>query len=92
MDRKCRHQDKIQTWENMVIKLRGKYVNYEYTLRMCERLEKLKQNNRCVEIYFDKFCRNAMRASFVQDSEENIMQFVDGLKLSIKRKINVEKM
>lgn len=34
----------------------------------------------------------AMRASFVSDSEENIMQFVDVLRLSIKRKINVEKM
>lgn len=33
-----------------------------------------------------------MREGFVQDSEENIIQFVDGLKLSINRRINVEKM
>ena len=34
----------------------------------------------------------AMRVGFVPDSEEKVMEFVDGLKLSIKRKINVEKM
>ena len=34
----------------------------------------------------------AMRVGFVPDNEENIMQFVDRLKLSIKRKINVENM
>lgn len=31
-----------------------------------------------------------MRVGFVLDSEEKIMHFVDGLRLSIKRKINVE--
>ena len=34
----------------------------------------------------------AMRVGFVPNSEENIMQFVDGLRISIKKKINVEKM
>lgn len=33
-----------------------------------------------------------MRASFVLDSDENIMQFVDGLRLSIRRRINLNKM
>ena len=34
----------------------------------------------------------AMRVGFVQDSEEKIMLFVDGLKLAIKRKISVDNM
>ena len=34
----------------------------------------------------------AMRASFVLDSEETIMQFSNELNLSIKRKINGENM
>ena len=68
----------------MVFKLRGKYVNFEYNLRMHTRLEKLKKKDKNVEIYFEEFCRMAMRASFVSDSEEKIMQLVDGLRLSIK--------
>ena len=92
MDKKHRGKGKIQTWEKMVIKLRGKYVSSEYTLRMCRSLEKLKKNDRCVESYFEYFCRMAMRASFVPNSEEEIIQFVDGLRLSITRKIYVEKM
>ena len=39
---KRRGKNKIHTWEKMVIKLRGKYVNSNYTLRMCRKLERLK--------------------------------------------------
>ena len=53
MDRRRRGKDKIQTWEKMVIKLRGKYVNYDYILRMHRRLEKLKKDGRSVESYFE---------------------------------------
>ena len=84
MDRKKRGKHKILTWEKMVIKLRGKYIKYEYTLRMCKRLNKLKKIDGFVKRYFEGFCRMAMRASFVQDSEDNIMQFVDGFKFSIR--------
>ena len=89
MDRKHSGKDKIQTWEKIVIKLRNEYINSEYTLSMCIRLEKLRKNDRSVESYFEEFCRMAMRVCFVLDSEENIMQFFDGLKLSIKMKTNV---
>lgn len=75
----------------MVIKLRGKYISSKYNLRMHRILKKLKHNDRCVECYFEEFCGMAMRVDFVTDSEEKIMQFVDGLRLSIQRKINVEK-
>ena len=42
VDKKWRGKDKIQTWEKMVTRLGGKYVNSEYNLRMNRRLEKLK--------------------------------------------------
>ena len=55
-------------------------------MKMHRRLEKLNKN------YFDEFCRTTMRVGFVQDSEEKIMLFVEGLKLSIKRNICVDNM
>ena len=58
---------------------------------MRRRLEKLKKNDRSIESYFEEFCRMAMRVGFVLDSEEKLIQFVDRLRLSIKKKINVEK-
>jgi len=59
---------------------------------MCKILEKLNNNCRCVERYFEDFCRMIMRTGLVQDREENNMYFVEGLKFSLKRKANVEKM
>ena len=53
MNKKCRGKEKIETWEKMLIKLRGKYVNSEYTLRMCRMLEKLNKNDRSVERYLE---------------------------------------
>ena len=73
MDIMHRGKDKIKTWEKMVIKLRGKYANFEYTLRMCIRLELLKHNGRSVESYFEQFCRMAMKTGFVLDSQEKII-------------------
>lgn len=67
--RKWRGKDKIQTWENMVIKLRGKYVNVEYILKMCRRLGKLQRSDICVDNYFEEFCIMSMRDGFLKDSE-----------------------
>lgn len=49
----------------MVTYLRGKFVTFEYTLKMNIRLEKLNKNCRCVENYFENFCSMAMIVGFV---------------------------
>jgi hypothetical protein len=49
MDKKLRGKDKIKSWEKMVTKLRGKFVNYSYHLKMKRILETLKKKNKCVE-------------------------------------------
>jgi NADPH-dependent 7-cyano-7-deazaguanine reductase QueF len=49
-------------------------------------LENFRHKNISVEEFFEEIFREAMRASLATDSEEEIMKFVDGIKLSKKRR------
>jgi hypothetical protein len=50
----------IQNGEKMVTKLRDKFVDFDYTLKIKRKLEKPKKKGRCVEEYFEYFCRSLL--------------------------------
>ena len=77
-----RHQDPIDTWDDMKVKLREKYLPTTYCQRLIDRCQSLTQGDKSVSEYISEFDEYLLRCGVREESAMIVSHFRRGLQTS----------
>ena len=83
---RLRHQEAIQTWNEMKLKLQEKYMSVSYKQRLLDQWQHLTQGNRPISEYIKKFDQFLVR--YEDESDAIVLsRFRSGLKDELRREL-----
>lgn len=82
-------KSKIKLWDNMVSKMKAKFLPKDYHLNLFKQLQNLRQKGMFVKEYTKEFYRLNIRARHVEDDVEKVARYINGLRYDIQDKISL---
>lgn len=79
----------IKSWDRMMAKRKGKFLEKDYHLSLYRYVHILKQRLLTITEYIEEFYMVNLRVSYVQDTLEKTKKYINGLKLGIQDEINM---
>ena len=79
----------IDSWEEMKMVMRRRFVPSHYFRDLHNKLQNLKQGNRCVEDYFKEMEVTMIRANIDEDREATMARFLHGLNFEIRDRVEM---
>ena len=73
----------------MVAKLRGKFLPSDYQLSLFRQMQNLKQRLLTVKEYTEEFYKVSVRARQIQDTEEKVARYINGLRMEIQDEMSM---
>ena len=73
----------------MVAKLRGKFFPSDYQQTLFRQMQNLRQRSLTVKEYTEEFYKMSIRARQIQDTDEKVARYVNGLRMEIQDEISV---
>lgn len=83
-DRVAKKLDKIQTWDEMVARLKSKFLPTNYHQRIFRDCQNLRQKERTMSDYTDEFFKLTIRSERVEEEEETVARYINGLSYAIQ--------
>jgi hypothetical protein len=74
---------KLDTWENLKLSMRDRFVPISYKRDLCKKLQCLEQGDMSVQEYFAELQKGMMRCGVVEDPEDKLCHFYGGLRREI---------
>ena len=85
--RAVKHQDPIDTWDDMKTQLRTKYLPPSYHQTLLDEWQSLSQEGKTVTEYIEKFDHYLLKCGVREDPSVTLSRFKNGLQPYIKRKL-----
>ena len=86
-ERKRKNKEKIKSWDQMIVKLRGKFLPQYYQHSLFIQMQNLRQRLMFVREYTEEFYRVNIRAGYVQDIVGKVSKYMNGLRMDIQDEI-----
>ena len=83
--REARGEPPITTWAQMKDVMRARFVPTYYNRDLFKKLQQLKQGTKSVEEYYKEMETTMIRANVIQDDEQTMARFLNGLNHPIKK-------
>jgi hypothetical protein len=87
--RRSKGKQKIKSWDQMVAKLKEKFIPKYYQINLFRRMENLRQKGMIVKEYTKEFYRLNMRDGQRERDEEKVSRYINGLRYDIQDDINM---
>ena len=84
IDRQRKGKKKIRTWENMVNKIKKKFLTTNYQVNLLRKMSSLKQKNMSVKDNIEEFYRLDIIYGHVDNEIENVARYLNGLSFGIQ--------
>lgn len=81
---------KLDSWAELKLKLRRKFVPRNYRQDMFLKLNNLRQNNLSIEQYMNEFDKLSIACDIKDEEEQRIARFVSGLNYNIRKKVELQ--
>lgn len=79
----------IMNWNRMVAKLKGKFLPSDYRQTLFRQMQNIRQRFMTVKEYREKFYKMSIRVGQIQDTDEKVAIYVNGLRMDIEDDISV---
>lgn len=89
-DRVAKKLDRIQRWDEMVARLKAKFLPTDYHQRIFRDCQNLRQKERTVSEYTDEFFKLTIRSERVEAKEETVARYINGLSYAIQDELVVQ--
>ena len=73
----------------MVAKLKGKFLPSDYQQTLFRQMPNLRQRSMTVKEYIEEFYKVSIRAGQIQDIDEKVARYVNGIRMEIQDEISV---
>ena len=90
VNRRWNRERSIETWEEMKIIMRKRFVPSHYYQDLYQKLQGLRQANRSVEDYYQEMEITMIQANVEEDREATMTRFLHGLNREIHDKVEME--
>ena len=82
-------KQRIINWNRMVAKLKVKFFPSDYKHTLFRQMQNLTQRSMTVKEYTEEFYKVSIRARQIQDTDEKVARYVNGLRMEIQDEISV---
>lgn len=89
-DRVLKKLEKIQTWDEMVSKMKGKFLPSYYHQRIIHDFQNHKQREKTMSEYTEEFFKLSIRSEREEDEEELTTRYVNGLSFTIQDEMTTQ--
>jgi hypothetical protein len=72
--------EKIQTWKNMVSKIKEKFLPVDYQHKLCRQVYNLKQKETSMCEYTEVFFKLSLRSGIKEPKYQRVVRYMNGLK------------
>ena len=79
----------IETWQEMKAVMRRRFVPSHYFRDLYNKLQTIKQGNKCVEDYFKEMETTMIRANVEEEREATMARFLNGLNFEIRDRVEM---
>jgi hypothetical protein len=87
VDRRRKGKQKIKSWDQMVAKLKEKFIPKDYQINMFRKMQNLRQKGMTVKEYTEDFYR--LNDEQRERDEEKVSRYINGLRYNIQDEINM---
>jgi hypothetical protein len=88
-DRRCKGKKKIKSWDQMIAKMKAKFIPRDYQITMFRRMQNLRQKLMIVKEYTKELYRLNIRAGHRESDDEKVVRYMNGLRYEIQNKMSM---
>ena len=83
-ERILKNKARINIWNRMIAKLKGKFLPKDYKLILFRQMQNLKQKSMTVREYNEEFYKVNIRFGHMEDTPKRVARYVNGLRFDIQ--------
>jgi hypothetical protein len=88
-DRLCKGKQKIKSWDRMIVKMKTKFIPWDYQITLFRRMQNLRQKLMTVKEYMEEFYRLNIRAGHRESDDEKVARYMNGLRYDIQDEMSM---
>jgi hypothetical protein len=88
-DRRCRGNQKIKSWDRMIVKMKAKFIPKDYQITLFRRMQNLRQKLMTVKEYTEEFYKLNIRVGHRESDDEKVARYLNGLRYDIQDDISM---
>ena len=89
IDRRNRNKHMIKNWDNIVAKLKSKFLPKYYQLTLYRLVQNPKKREMTVREHIEEFSKVNLRVGYVEDTTEKTTKYLNGLRIDIQDEISL---
>jgi hypothetical protein len=83
-DRRNKGKQKIKSWDQMIVKMKAKFIPGDYQITLFRRMQNLRQKLMTVKEYTEEFYRLNIRVGHRESDDEKVARYLNGLRYDIQ--------
>ena len=83
-ERILKNKARINSWNKMTTKLKGKFLPKDYKLILFRQMQNLKQKSMTVKGYTEEFYKVNIRSGYMEDTPKKVARYINGLRFDIQ--------
>jgi hypothetical protein len=88
-DRRSKGKQKIKSWDQMIAKMKAKFIPRDYQITLFRRMQNLRQKLITVKEYTEEFYRLNIRAGHRESDDEKVARYLNGLRYDIQDELSM---
>jgi hypothetical protein len=88
-DRRCKGKQKIKSWDQMIAKMKAKFILRDYHITLFRRMQDLRQKLMTVKEYTEEFYRLNIQAGHRESDDEKVARYLNGLRYDIRDELSM---
>jgi hypothetical protein len=88
-DRRCKGKKKIKSCDQMIAKMKVKFIPRDYQISLFRRMQNLRQKLMTVKEYTEEFYRLNIRAGHRESDDEKVVRYLNGLRYEIQDELSM---
>jgi hypothetical protein len=88
-DRCYKGKQKIKSWDQMIAKMKVKFIPRDYQITLFRRMQNLRQKLMTMKEYTEEFYRLNIRAGHRESDDEKVARYLNGLRYEIQDELTI---
>jgi hypothetical protein len=88
-DRCFKGKQKIKSWDQMITKMKEKFIPRDYQITLFRRMQNLRQKLMTVKEYTKEFYKLNIRAGHQESDDEKVVRYMNGLRYDIQDELSM---
>jgi hypothetical protein len=88
-DRRSKGKQKIKSWDQMIAKMKAKFIPRDYQINLFRRMHNLRQKLMMVKEYTEEFYKLNIQTGHRESDDEKVARYLNGLRYDIQDELSL---